>query len=375
MRRPLCFLLAAGPALTGLLAPAPAAAQAFAVDRAALAATCAQGADLPPHPMAAEIVSVSEDQWARFGRGRVRETSSEPVVITVGGGQDTAVQAALGWEAVWGFWEVAGQDRLPSYPYDVRRKTTGFELVRTPAWRQLEAIRTAVSDPMTAKALSAAVKRASTPELPWSAVFVSSVMIQAGLDRARFTPAAAHAGYIQAAVEGNARADATYAYRACDPATTKARVGDVICTTRTGGGPRSFETVLRGIERLSGGASADARRFGFESHCDVVTAVTPAGAGGLRIESIGGNVGDTVAKTIYTLSGPLLPTARPRKTWIALLQLVPEPPPPAPEPEPVPEVPAPESSDPAAPVDPTAPPPPLDPAPTEPVTPPAPPTR
>ncbi|HQT54678.1 MAG TPA: DUF2272 domain-containing protein, partial [Phenylobacterium sp.] len=203
----------------------------------------------------------------------------------------------------------------------------------------------------------------STSSLPWSAVFVSSVMKRAGLTSDQFRPAAAHAGYIQAAVDGYGFGRNAYAYLACDPSWVEPRVGDVVCYSRNASPVRSFTQVLAGVERASSSRGA----YSYESHCDVVSQV--ARAPKHVVHTIGGNVGDTVTKTERTLAGGPITTGRPM-AWIAVLVLKPDPSvaPPAPPPPP-PPAPAPPPPPPAPP---SPPPPPVPPAP-EPELAPAPP--
>lgn len=339
MRKTIAFTLTAALAA---LQPPPARA-AVAVDRVALKAACEAAAARPASPMASEIASVANDQWARFGYGRVKEADVDAVVMP--GAGTTAEQRSMSWDAVYQYWELVGFETLLSYPYDVVLSGGKPKLVYAQTSKNLSAVKTRFGDqPDTARALSAAVKRLSAPMLPWSAVFISSVMKQAGLGQGQFKAAAAHAGYIQASVEAYAGRRDDYVFLPCDPAWVNVRVGDLICYSRSTSGPKSFTAIVSQIEAASKTAS---KQVGYESHCDLVTSVT--GGAKPSLQSVGGNVGDTVAKTTRTLTGPKITQATKAATWLAVLVLkpgpavapAPEPPAPPPEPTPPPEPPAP----------------------------------
>jgi hypothetical protein len=108
---------------------------------------------------------------------------------------------------------------------------------------------------------------------PWSAAFVSWVMIRSGVDPAEFTRSAAHRDYLRTIV---AHADdPEFKFKPRSPADYAPRPGDIICRGR--GSTREI---------------ADFRSLpeDAELHCDLVV----ANAGG-RLESIGGNVRQSVS--------------------------------------------------------------------------------
>ena len=116
---------------------------------------------------------------------------------------------------------------------------------------------------------------------PWSAVFVSWVMKQAGAGSA-FAYSPAHQNYIRAArrnrLERNT-ANPFWAFRVTEIAP---RVGDLVCTARDHSGA-TYDNI--------------ADRQGRKTHCDIVTAVRPG-----EIRVIGGNVRQNVdAKILRTL--------------------------------------------------------------------------
>ena len=138
--------------------------------------------------------------------------------------------------------------------------------------------RTGVGMTVTAAQLQSAAWQQSHP---WSAVFVSWVMKQAGAGSA-FAYSAAHQNYIRAArrnrLEKNT-ANPFWAFRATEIAP---QVGDLVCTARDHSGA-TYDNI--------------ADRQGRKTHCDIVTAVRPG-----EIRVIGGNVRQNVdAKTLRTL--------------------------------------------------------------------------
>ncbi len=311
-------------ALAGIVQlPAAPAIAGPSVDRVALKDVCLAAGQRPPAAIAAEITRVAADQWGKFGYGRVKETAADAVIDRTG---DGGLTGSLSWDAVYQFWAYTGFDGVLTFPYDVVIGPSGPKVLQANARQNIEAANAkfGVGAPQ-ARAISGAIKRSSVSTLPWSAVFVSSVMKQAGLTPAQFRPAAAHAGYIQAAVEAYAQGRDAYAYLPCDPSWVEPRPGDVICYSRNSSPVRSFTQVLNGLEAAKGG-------FSYESHCDIVSQV--ARAPKHVVHSIGGNVGDTVTKTERTLTGGPITTAR-SGAWIAILVLKPDPepePPPAPTP-------------------------------------------
>lgn len=117
---------------------------------------------------------------------------------------------------------------------------------------------------------------------PWSAVFVSWVMLQAGAG-ASFPYANAHAKYIVWARE-NAKAQLQplfAAYDVCDARSAWPEPGDLICMNR-----RKNHFTLNTINENA------------VSHCDIIVEVNRAEG---YIISIGGNVGQTVNKRLIRI--------------------------------------------------------------------------
>ena len=345
------LMLAAAVVSLGQLPAPPALASGFTIDRGALRDVCLAASAQPPAAAAAQIAQVATDQWGKFGYGHVKEAAADAVVDKA---DDGAVIGSLAWDAVYQFWAYTGYDSLLTFPYGVTVGAGGQpRVLQANSRSNIEAAGVKFGPgSMTARAIAGAIKRSSVSSLPWSAVFISSVMKQAGLSAEQFHAAPAHAGYIQSAIEAFGQKKDAYAYIPCDPSWVAPRVGDVVCYSRNSSPIRSFNQVLAGVEAVQSGRG----QFGFESHCDVVTEVSLSPKHVLH--TIGGNVGDTVTKTERALAGGPITTGR-SAAWIALLVLKPDPaPPPAPAPTPtpgppsdggpVPTPPPPPLSDPAA---------------------------
>ncbi|MFN4282162.1 MAG: DUF2272 domain-containing protein [Alphaproteobacteria bacterium] len=130
----------------------------------------------------------------------------------------------------------------------------------------------------------------------WSAAFVSYVMRMAGAGR-RFPYAAAHADYVNAA----ARGAPGIVLRAEDPAVYAPQAGDLVCVVRAATPAMRY---------------ADLPAARFWGHCDIVV-----GHDGMRLDVVGGNVGDAVALRRLALldDGRLAPAERP---WLAVLRVL-----------------------------------------------------
>lgn len=119
---------------------------------------------------------------------------------------------------------------------------------------------------------------------PWSAAFVSYVFRNAGAG-SNFAYSGSHSTYIIQAIRA-AKGESSntpdfVGYSIKDVAPS---VGDLVCAPRGKAKGMRFEEIP-----LSKGSA-------FQSHCDIVVSV-----GASTIELVGGNVGDTVAKTIVKI--------------------------------------------------------------------------
>ncbi len=115
---------------------------------------------------------------------------------------------------------------------------------------------------------------------PWSAAFISWIMREAGVPDAEFSPSGLHADYLRAIRRRQDEPGARFALR--DVASYVPKPGDLICATRAGASLAAFDAIPDGTPM----------------HCDLVTAVS-----GTRLESIGGNVRNSVSMTLRRVDG------------------------------------------------------------------------
>lgn len=135
---------------------------------------------------------------------------------------------------------------------------------------------------------------------PWSAVFVSSMLIQAGFSSTEFMPSTNHAGYVAASRDGY-----TSAFEVV-PTPAVPRVGDIVCATR-------------GTSHLT---PTQLDRIGYDGpamHCDIAVDVD---AQHRLLHVIGGNVQQTVARTLVPLDdeGRLTFIDNSDRPWILILK-------------------------------------------------------
>lgn len=135
----------------------------------------------------------------------------------------------------------------------------------------------------------------------WSAAFTSAMMARAGFSTTEFMPTGRHALYIAAARDGYASAyDVIRTPTVVSP-------GDVICSSRGRSRQRIDPTTLHAIGP------------GDEMHCDIVVWVNREEG---FLEAIGGNVKQTVAKTIVPIDpeGRLLYDANADRSWVLAMR-------------------------------------------------------
>lgn len=133
---------------------------------------------------------------------------------------------------------------------------------------------------------------------PWSAAFVAWIARSAGYTAAEFPSTVLHWDYIERFMA--ARPEDPFATR--DPARYAPRVGDLVCNARGGdtNGPNGYAALRRGAY-----------------HCELVVATDPAGA---SIDTIGGNVSDTVALTRVPVQADGRLRADPLRRWAAVIE-------------------------------------------------------
>jgi hypothetical protein len=121
-------------------------------------------------------------------------------------------------------------------------------------------------------------ERSGLDDAPWSAAFISWVIQSAGVPRGQFCPSQTHSIYVERLVERARLPGAALIPRR--PNERRPQVGDLVCASRNHSG-----TTLENLNRGAG-------------HCDVVVVVRPG-----AVEAIGGNVDDTVSRSIFPLDG------------------------------------------------------------------------
>lgn len=131
--------------------------------------------------------------------------------------------------------------------------------------------------------------------VPWSAAFVSWDIESAGVPRDLFCPDARHTIYVERIVERMRSPGAVFI--AHEPGQRRPEVGDLVCASREGG-----RTTLQNLDRGPG-------------HCDIVVEVRPG-----EVHTIGGNVADSVTRSIFPLdaSGLLMPV--PERPFFAVIE-------------------------------------------------------
>jgi len=241
-------------------------------------------------PRAGLLIDAAAAQHAAFGR---QEIDSAGRLVRAGYGEaefdrdpgDTEPT----WRKVQRFWQAWS----PLEPHQVRDSQGRYQ--RTDLLRQaVQAASTARLNSFggdernlglstrEADALDTSVLRAALVDTPWSAVFISWLVREAGFEPGAFAFSEAHADYARAAYatrrdEGRGLADPG-AYRACDLATTPPRPGDLVCNTRARAA--AIDTFDALGEVLQAGRS-------LPMHCDLVVSVD---ATALEMRTIGGNV-------------------------------------------------------------------------------------
>ncbi len=138
---------------------------------------------------------------------------------------------------------------------------------------------------------------------PWSAAFISAMMRRAGFAPPEFLPAAAHADYVVAARDGFISAFDVVA------APAPAQPGDLVCAVRGAVELTPFE-----LDRIEDGARAT------PMHCDIVVRVDRQRG---VLEAIGGNVQQTVARSLIALDplGRIAFDLNPQRRWVLVLRV------------------------------------------------------
>ena len=132
---------------------------------------------------------------------------------------------------------------------------------------------------------------------PWSAAFISWLMLEAGVPPELFKPSGLHSDYLRAIATSGGDPAARFALH--DARTFRPKPGDLICATRAGASLAAYNEIPDGTPM----------------HCDLVV----FNEGG-RLESIGGNVRNSVSKTLRQAGADgLLPTTGDRH-WVLVVE-------------------------------------------------------
>jgi hypothetical protein len=283
---------------------------------------CSATAQQPASPLAQNIAAVARQEWELFkghavdASGRVARFGNTEAEADQNESGKIKDRSEIPWQNVQRYWgnlngaggPQAGADDAQGvyyYPKLTDAKTTTLERKSVSLKRLLRLIRDLdipadAGDPDALReALRESVTRASISDVAWSAAFISSVMEDAGVPKMGFARGASHIGYITDAVNraladlNGEQGDALY--RACDPYTTKARVGDMLCYHREAYTPREGLTLHRALMRdiATGGKPVSL------THCEIVIEVDRERK---KIRTIGGNVQNSVTERTLNMN-------------------------------------------------------------------------
>lgn len=133
---------------------------------------------------------------------------------------------------------------------------------------------------------------------PWSAAFISWLMLESGVPPELFGPSGLHADYLRTIAANGEAPGARFVLH--DARLFSPRPGDLVCATRAGARLPAYDDIPDGTPM----------------HCDVVVFNNDG-----RLESIGGNVRNSVSKTVRQVDpGGLLPMAGDR-AWALVVEV------------------------------------------------------
>jgi len=306
-------------ALLAAASPAPSQAQGLAApERQTVDRLCRAAASRAPSALALAIAGTAVREHEAFG-GHVMGPGGAMIrfgAVEADVHRDEAAGRGVPWRQVIRYWETLGAldegplgiRRIPGLAADAAATGTGDLVALADLLARLRGA--AMADAEREAAIQAAL-RAAAVDIPWSAAFVSHVVLTAGVARSRFAAAIAHLDYVaEAARRSRDEAQGLSAgafFRACDPRSTPLRPGDLLCFHRhdPAGLPdgSGFDTLVPPL--------AAGERPVWNLHCDIVVARDD----GLRTATIiGGNVLQSVARrTLRTdRRGILAAPRRPR---------------------------------------------------------------
>jgi hypothetical protein len=305
MRIPVCAALLVAFGLAGQPASAQSNPAAF---WKTVQANCDATAAKPPGDTATRIAQTAIDEFKLFdgheidAGGRLFHFGlTEAEHEEDDGAKPQARLGHAGWQQVMKYWR-ALYDNDPGDKLEVRgyRDASTFTpdtreavLLRTTAARLLHAADNE-QDPAQREILREAAIRAAMIDTPWSAAFISYVIRQSGVAANAFQFSNAHRAYIYdafaASVEELAKQAGDHLYRACPVATTKPRIGDLICEQREPALADASDKDVRERLRQEVEGKSESRTLR-RAHCEVVARVD---AKARRVYTIGGNVAQSI---------------------------------------------------------------------------------
>jgi hypothetical protein len=129
----------------------------------------------------------------------------------------------------------------------------------------------------------------------WSAAFISYIMHKSGAGNS-FKYSTRHSDYIVDSIK-NRKQNNKNPFKGYRPEEVKVEVGDLVCYPRAGSSA-GYDTTGN-----------------YTSHCDIVTSVSKDGA-----SSIGGNVSNSVSKTLIPLRNGKIDRSRDRKKYFVVIK-------------------------------------------------------
>jgi hypothetical protein len=304
--------LAAVPLQGSALAFTP--AETAAIDR-----LCRETARVPLSPTAIAIAARASAEHQTFG-GHVIDRDGRMLrfgAVEADAWRDETAGRGVPWRQVIRYWETLGA--LGEGPLQLRRHR-GLERDATspgagelvPLGPVMERLRSSGVPEAEREALAQAALRAAATDIPWSAAFVSHVLIGAGVPRTRFAASMAHLDYVAEAAR-RSRDEAqglepSAFYRACDPRRTAMRPGDLLCLHRHPPADLPHPEARVGLFVTLAAALARGERPVWNLHCDIVVARDDRRR---TATLIGGNVLQSVARRdVPTDRGGALAAAR-----------------------------------------------------------------
>jgi hypothetical protein len=225
--------------------------------------------DVPVENVRAELLAVAEREWQGFGGrrgGQVVFYRADQSIAVDPVGQSTEDDRRV-YERLTHYWASTGEGGFSSYSECAAAWTTPG--VKKCPWH-----------------------------LPWSAVFISYLMAQAGVPESEFVPDPSHVDYLQGIVARTMDGKPGY-FVAHDIVAYTPKRGDLICATR-GVEVAADYRLLRGQK--------------YPMHCDLVIANR-----GDAVEAIGGNVFNAVSKSVIAARDGRL-TRDTGRNWIVVVE-------------------------------------------------------